>query len=118
MYDVEEEQTLYALKEWITQARDYSTYKANVMLALWGNKNDSDGSEAPKFEGAIKGFLETNYIPESLHFRVSAKTGYNVREAFDAVIAALHTNVTCGRMCEDDRDLLSREPAKAKSGCC
>ena len=86
---MDEEQTLYSLKEWIAQAKDYSMYKNNVMLALWGNKNDGGSIGVPAFMGSVKGFMELNDISNSLHCTMSAKTGYNVKEAFDGVIAAL-----------------------------
>ena len=111
---MEEEQTLYSLKEWIAQARDYSTYKSNLMLTLWGNKNDGQSSAVPSFMGSVKGFMEQNDIPDSLHFTVSAKTGYNVKAAFDGVIAAL---MLCGAIAEEEPlNVTSRR--KHGSGCC
>ena len=54
-----------------------------------GEQNDTHGSDVPAFGATVKGFMELHDIPNSLHFTMSAKTGYNVKEAFDGVIAAL-----------------------------
>ena len=92
------------------------------MLALWGNKDDAPGPGTPAFSAAVKGFMEQNGIPDSLHFRVSAKTGHNVRAAFDAVVKALDDNVTCGRIVEEDTVKINKQRLgsrrKARSGCC
>ena len=88
MYDLEDEFSLYALKEWIVDARKYSY---NVLPVLWGNKADivPVGSEPQILTSVVMLFMDEYDIPQSLHFKVSATTGYNVKEALEATLKAL-----------------------------
>ena len=88
MYDLEDELSLHSLKDWIVDAKKYSY---NVMLVLWGNKADAVATDSvsQSLSFAVAGLMEEYEIPESLHFKVSANTGHNVKEAFEATLKAL-----------------------------
>ena len=88
MYDLEDELSLHVLKDWIVDARKYSY---NVLPVLWGNKVDivPVGSEPQTLTSAVTSFMDEHDIPQSLHFKVSATTGYNVKEALEATLKAL-----------------------------
>ena len=108
MYDMADEVSLYALKDWLSDAKKYSY---NVMPVVWGNKEDATESQLP----GVAGFMEENDIPPSLHFKVSAKTGHNVREAMDATLKALEDRTfarSCGTLQHDVLPKLSVQKSK------
>eukprot|EP00731_Ephydatia_muelleri_P026587 Em0018g687a len=121
VYDMTDEVSLYALKEWLTDAKKYSY---NVMPVMWGNKEDVIEVPPP----GVAAFMEENDIPPSLHFKVSAKTGRNIREALDATLKALEDRASAmlcrgGKPPQQDSDVLPKlsEPKLkdcAKHRCC
>lgn len=84
VYDLDAEETLYCLRDWLSEARQNNRYPDKIVFSLWGNKSDLD--EQSTKQDAVKAFLLEYGIPDSLHFKVSAKTDENVTEAFLKVI--------------------------------
>ena len=84
VYDLEAEETLYCLKDWIQEAKAGSRWPERVVFSLWGNKSDSDDQLAP--QQATDAFLTEHGISQSLNFKVSAKTGSSVEDAFQKVM--------------------------------
>ena len=70
------------------------------MFSLWENKSDEVGG--PALDTLVKTFMQHNGIPESLHFKVSAKTGSNLKEAFESVVMALDTRSISGLVQSDE----------------
>lgn len=86
VYDASDQlSSLCALRVWIDEARRNSALKDKVILSLWANKSDtlSENSSIPP---EVTAFLSEYSIPESLHFYVSAKTGYQLKDSFHQLI--------------------------------
>ena len=86
VYDASDQlNTLCALRVWIDEARRNSALKDKVTLSLWANKSDILPENSP-IPAEVTAFLSEYSIPESLHFFVSAKTGYQLKESFHQLI--------------------------------
>ena len=90
VYDLHAEETLFFLADWFKEAKANSRWPQRVVFSLWGNKSDVTSDEQSPKEPAIAAFLKQYNIPESLSFKVSAKTGENVTEAFEKVVQTVH----------------------------
>ena len=91
VYDSRPEQigTLFNLEEWIREAKERSFAKERVVLSLWANRWDDGGVDGlPE----VNAFKQEFNIPDCLHFRVSAKTGYSVTESLNKLIQYVHQN--------------------------
>ena len=86
-YSLEEEDTLFILRDWLTETRSLNS--ESVVPALWGNKCDSDNGCVT--EEMALAFSTENAIPAELVARVSALTGEGVKIAFEALIQTIHT---------------------------
>lgn len=87
VYSVEEEESLFVLRDWLAEARTLNPER--VVAALWGNKCDLKGS-SPTSE-AVTAFGHENGIPAELVASVSAQTGEGVKEAFEALVLNVHS---------------------------
>ena len=77
-------ETLFALREWITDVTKHSSFSDKIVLSLWANKCDESSSLQKVPE--VDAFMQENHIPENMFFCVSAKTGDRLMNAFHAVI--------------------------------
>ena len=87
VYDAspDKEDTLFALREWISDVKTHSYFGERMLFSLWANKvdvSDRDASKPPEVEA----FLEEHNIPDALYFRISAKTGEKLMESFHKLI--------------------------------
>ena len=78
--------TLFDLDEWVREARERSFAKDSVILSLWANKWDEGGVDTPE----VTAFKQEHNIPDSLHFRVSARTGLNIFDSLNYLIKFVH----------------------------
>lgn len=85
VYAVDEEGTLYALNEVVSEAKEMSRQGERLVLALWGSKADLPGYMHTVKEDAVDAFLNTYRIPEHLNYKVSALDG-SVEKAMLALI--------------------------------
>lgn len=87
VYSVEEEDSLFVLQDWLTEARTLNP--EHVVAALWGNKCDVERSSfIPEM---VTAFSEQNKISPELVACVSAQTGEGVKEALEALVANVHS---------------------------
>ena len=84
VYDLEAEDTLYCLADWIAEARSSSRWSDRLVFALWGNKCDVE--EYATSEDAVVAFAAKYNIPSDLTFKVSSRIAGNVEAAFERVI--------------------------------
>ncbi len=84
VYDLEAEDTLYHLSDWIKEARKNSRWSDRLVFALWGNKSDSKNLTAR--DEAILAFMTTHSINMDLSARVSTHTEGSVEKAFQTLI--------------------------------
>ena len=84
VYDLDAEETLYCLRDWLNEARENNRYPDKIVFSLWGNKSDLD--EQSTKQDAVEAFLTEYNIPNSLNFKVSAKNNEKVKEAFLKVV--------------------------------
>eukprot|EP00731_Ephydatia_muelleri_P026602 Em0018g702a len=96
MYDLGNLISLTSLHDWGKAARTYSNLKEDVVLSLWGNKADvtTDCDSVKEWDAALQALMSEFSIPPSLHFVVSAKTGANVRAAFDSLVRNVHSKLS------------------------
>ena len=87
VYDLDDEGSLFSLTDWIKEAKRNCRWQDKMTFAVWGNK--SDLSEQSTRQEAIDAFTREYKIPDSLSFKMSAKTGENVQEAFQKVVEAV-----------------------------
>lgn len=125
MYDIGNFVSLNALHEWGKAAQKYSYLKEDVVFSIWGNKMDveTDPEDNHKWSIALQALLSEFCIPESLHFKVSAKTGANVHAALDGLVCALHNRLSCtgnnlivGKGMEDDLQIVVGKPETKTNG--
>ena len=90
VYDLDAEETLYCLRDWLNEARRNSRWPEKIVFSVWGNKSDLD--EQSTKQEAVKAFIQEYNIPDSLNFKVSAKTNENVDEALLTIIKAIDDN--------------------------
>lgn len=76
-------ETLFALRDWITDVTKHSSLSDKVALSLWANKCDLSDTRRPP---EVDAFMQEHRIPEHLYFRMSAKTGEGLMSAFHDVI--------------------------------
>lgn len=87
VYDLQAEDTLYCLKDWMSQAKKNCRWPEKLVFSLWGNRCDlDDGQDTERIRDSVDAFVTEHNI--SLEFQVSAKTGKNVEEAFLRVVKA------------------------------
>ena len=79
-------ETLFALRDWITDVTKHSSLSDRVALSLWANKCDTTDSSSTHRPPEVDAFMQEHRIPEHLYFRVSAKTGEGLMDAFHDVI--------------------------------
>lgn len=84
VYDLEAEDTLYNLSDWINEARKNSRWNDRLIFALWGNKADSGKCNARN--EAISAFMSTHGIPVELSAKVSTNINNSVEKAFQSLI--------------------------------
>ena len=82
--------TLFDLDEWVREAKERSFAKDSVILSLWANKWDEGGVDTPE----VTAFKQEHNIPDSLHFRVSARTGFNIFDSLNSLIQFVHQKTT------------------------
>ena len=87
VYSLEEEDTLFALGDWLSEARSLNSH--HVVPALWGNKSESDNACA--MEPTVEAFSSEHKIPPELVAQVSALTGQGVKEDFEKLICRIHS---------------------------
>ena len=87
VYDLEQEESLYCLKEWVAEAHQHA-YCKQLLLALWGNKNESQ--QAMDQQVATRAFSAEYNIPRTLQARVSARSGEGVKESFETLVRTVH----------------------------
>ena len=81
--------SLLKLREWIDDARINSVFGERVVFSLWANKCEEVSSDVATSQ-VVTAFMEEYKIPESLHFKVSAKTGENCIESLHTLISTVH----------------------------
>lgn len=88
MYDPSPDKmtTLFALKQWIEEAKIASFLQDRVIFSLWANKTDMISPDTELPAPVVREFMRENSIPESLHFSVSALTGDNVIESLQSFV--------------------------------
>lgn len=104
--------SLFALKDWIAEARRSSNFKERVILSLWGNKSDLAPPNSRVSE-EVKLFMRNYSIPESLHFFVSSISEDNrVVDCLHKVVEYVYES-TCGGGPPQLHASLSPEPSSA-----
>jgi len=86
-YDLTDQVTFNNTKEWLYEIHEHT--EGDIVIMLVGNKYDltieNNGSRAVSEQDAQK-FATENGL---LYSETSAKTGYNVKEAFEALVESL-----------------------------
>lgn len=72
VYSVEDESSLYALNEWVAEARAMNRHEDRMVLALWGSKCDLETkSHVTVKADVVEAFTSTYHIPPHLNRKVS-----------------------------------------------
>ena len=113
VYDLSAEETLFFLADWFKEAKANSRWPQRIIFSLWGNKSDVSPDEQSVKEESVSAFLKQYNIPESLNFRVSAKSGDSVVEAFQKVVETVHDDFSTQSLLDlsTDRDLALLNPS-------
>lgn len=90
VYDITRRDTFKHLSRWLEEARQHS--QSNMVIMLIGNKNDLEHRRAVSFEEG-KAFADQNGL---IFLETSAKTAYNVEEAFVGTAEKIHGNIVSG----------------------
>lgn len=105
VYAVDDKVSCYDMQDWMDNAKTYIDDVSNVTWSMWGNKSDSSYHEVQIKEA--KSSLRNNYseLVDAMSFQlVSAKTGKDVKDAFEELIAATHKRTQ--RPAAKDADLI------------
>lgn len=90
VYDITRRDTFKHLSVWLEEARQHS--QSNMTIMLIGNKNDLEHRRAVSFEEG-KAFADTNGL---IFMETSAKTAFNVEQAFINTAEKIHENILSG----------------------
>ncbi len=90
VYDITRRDTFKHLSVWLEEARQHS--QSNMVIMLIGNKNDLEHRRAVSFEEG-KAFADANGL---IFMETSAKTAFNVEQAFINTAEKIHENITSG----------------------
>ena len=90
VYDITRRDTFKHLSIWLEEARQHS--QSNMVIMLIGNKNDLEHRRAVSFEEG-KAFADANGL---IFMETSAKTAFNVEQAFINTAEKIHENITSG----------------------
>ena len=73
VYSVEDEGTLFALNEWVREAKAMNRVPEQLVLALWGSKSDLESTSHTHTvkQEAVDAFTSTYQIPPHLNCKVS-----------------------------------------------
>ena len=92
VYDITRRDTFQHLSRWLDEARQHS--QSNMVIMLIGNKNDLDHRRAVSTaEG--KAFADANGL---IFLETSAKTAYNVEQAFINTAEKIHEGIQSGEI--------------------
>lgn len=90
VYDITRRDTFKHLSRWLDEARQHS--QSNMVIMLIGNKNDLEHRRAVSFEEG-KAFAAEHGL---IFMETSAKTAYNVEEAFINTAKKILENIVSG----------------------
>lgn len=90
VYDITRRDTFKHLSRWLEEARQHS--QSNMVIMLIGNKNDLEHRRAVSTEEG-RAFAEANGL---IFMETSAKTAYNVEQAFINTAEKIHENILSG----------------------
>jgi Ras-related protein Rab-2A len=128
VYDITRRDTFQHLSRWLEEAKQHA--QPNMVILLIGNKNDLEHKRAVSTEEG-KAFADANNL---LFMETSAKTAYNVEQAFLKTAEEIHDKILSGEIDVSNEAHgikvgmgssasagtigLGSEPAKRQSGCC
>jgi len=90
VYDITRRDTFQHLSRWLEEARQHS--QSNMVIMLIGNKNDLEHRRAVSTEEG-KAFADANGL---IFMETSAKTAYNVEQAFINTAEKIHEQILSG----------------------
>ncbi|KAI2509957.1 Rab-like small GTPase [Fragilaria crotonensis] len=92
VYDITRRDTFQHLSRWLEEARQHS--QSNMVIMLIGNKNDLEHRRAVSTEEG-RAFAEANGL---IFMETSAKTAYNVEQAFINTAEKIHEKIQSGEI--------------------
>ena len=92
VYDITRRDTFQHLGRWLEEAKQHA--QPNMVILLIGNKNDLEHKRAVSTEEG-QAFAETNGL---LFLETSAKTAYNVEQAFLKTADEIHSKIQSGEI--------------------
>ena len=92
VYDITRRDTFKHLTRWLEEARQHS--QSNMVIMLIGNKNDLEHRRAVSTEEG-KAFADKHGL---IFMETSAKTAYNVEQAFINTAEEIHGNIESGKI--------------------
>jgi len=92
VYDITRRDTFQHLGRWLEEARQHS--QSNMVIMLIGNKNDLDHRRAVSTEEG-QAFADQHGL---VFMETSAKTAYNVEEAFLKTASEIHGRIMTGEI--------------------
>mmetsp|Transcript_10780 Transcript_10780/g.24161 ORF Transcript_10780/g.24161 Transcript_10780/m.24161 type:complete len:210 (-) Transcript_10780:236-865(-) len=92
VYDITRRDTFQHLGRWLEEAKQHA--QPNMVILLIGNKNDLEHRRAVSTEEG-KAFADANGL---LFMETSAKTAYNVEQAFLKTAEEIHSKIQSGEI--------------------
>jgi len=92
VYDITRRDTFKHLSRWLEEARQHS--QSNMVIMLIGNKNDLEHRRQVTFDEG-KAFADANGL---IFMETSAKTAFNVEQAFINTAEKIHQNIESGEI--------------------
>ena len=125
VYDITRRDTFQHLSRWLEEAKQHA--QPNMVILLIGNKNDLEHRRAVSTEEG-KAFADANGL---LFLETSAKTAYNVEQAFLQTAQGIYGKIQSGEidvsneshgikvgMSSGQLPGLNAEPPKRQNACC
>eukprot|EP00005_Dracoamoeba_jomungandri_P005311 CAMPEP_0174253388 /NCGR_PEP_ID=MMETSP0439-20130205/2757_1 /TAXON_ID=0 /ORGANISM="Stereomyxa ramosa, Strain Chinc5" /LENGTH=206 /DNA_ID=CAMNT_0015334387 /DNA_START=144 /DNA_END=764 /DNA_ORIENTATION=+ len=81
VYAIDDIESFFALERYMNEVKVYATDPDKIAVLLLGNKSDLQTRAVPQLE--IDAFVKKQTIPNILVYETSAKTGENVKKAFE-----------------------------------
>lgn len=119
VYDVTIFETFKKVESWVNTLQE--VVGKNITFVIAGNKFDlSDKNSLSKNSSAVDAYCAKEHCQ---HFYTSAKTGYNLEEAFESLINSVMKKVNTGSGGVNKRkgkklEIADQKKEKERKGCC
>ena len=118
VYDMTDEDSLIRLNEWVAEARRNSRWPERLVIALWGNKCDLEGTIRVK-EETVAAFMDKHGIDAKLEAKISSRKRGSIEKAMKVLTEQVDDRFLGNGHDSSNRDIsLLTDDGKTQRACC